>query len=266
MKIFFRMFTFLIIAGFSTTILAADTVYLWFAPSWKAKPQEAKAISVALKEKTDINILPRIAGSYPDILNAFKTDKPSLVYAGSFVSAIIRDLKLGEGLVQSVNGKEMYSGILVYKKGQNPENILKNHPDLIAFAKGASSGEASAKAATDGKASIKTRSHTATLGAVKAGKAKAGVVKNWWWEGNKNKYPDMAVYLIPGVSELKNPDYVISASNAVSKQMGEQIVQAAKGSLAVFHATEMREFDPVSLDFTLHLMEKGHIVTSDYKW
>ena len=33
---------------------------------------------------------------------------------------------------------------------------------------------------------------------VYVGKAKAAVVKNWWWEGNKDDFPGLDVYEIPG--------------------------------------------------------------------
>lgn len=135
------------------------------------------------------------------------------------MQAIIRAHGLGEGLVQAANGKEFYSGVLVYPKNQDPVTILSASPSSIAYAAGASSGESSAKAATAGRASIPTKNHSATCGAVKAGKAKAGVVKNWWWAANGRRFSELAMYEIPGISENRNPDNVLAASKAVSSDV-----------------------------------------------
>lgn len=266
MKTFLRTLTFVLVSVFSTVSVAADAMDLWFSPGWKTKAGNAKTISKSLSDKSGLSIRPRIAKSYPEMLSALDSDTASLVYVGSFVQAMIRARGLGEGLVQSVTGKELYSGVLIYPKGQDPEAILKNNPTEIAFAVGASSGESSAKAATNGKAAIKTKNHKASLGAVKAGKAKAGVVKNWWWESNGKEYPDMAMYKMPGISENKNPDNVLAASKAVTADVRAKITQAAKASKDVFGAKEMRDFDPAVLDFTLSLMEKGHIDPQTYSW
>lgn len=239
---------------------------LWFAPGWKTKVKQAKSITAALSKNSGIDIKPRIAKSYPEILNEFSKDKASLVYVGSFVSAIIRARGLGEGLLQGVTGKEMYSGVFIYPENMDPKNILKNDPKKIAFAVGASSGESSAKAATAGKAAIKTRNHAATLGAIMAGKAKAGMVKNWWWEGNSKHYAGMAMYRVPGISEEKNPDNVLSASKAVSAADRAKIKSAAKASKAAFQVKEMGDFDPATLDFSLSLMKKGNINPKNYSW
>ena len=181
------------IAIFVLTPLAAfaadSTILCWFPPSWKIKGSNARAITEALSSTSGLDIKPRIAKSYPEILEAFSSEGNSLVYVGSFVQAIINARNLGTALVQSKNGKELYSGIMVYPEGGDPEAILKNSPDQIAFTLGASSGESSAKAATGGKASIGVANHGAASNAVIAGKAKAAVVKNWWWEANKAKFP-----------------------------------------------------------------------------
>ncbi len=256
-----------IIAMMLTNVaFAAGAIDLWFSPGWKAKSAKAKTIAAQLSSKSGLKIQPRIANSYPQVLKAFSTDKPSFVFVGSFVSAIIRARGLGQGLVQAATGKEFYSGVLVYPKDADPAAILSANPAKIAFALGASSGESSAKAATGGKAAIGTKNHRATCGAVKAGKAKAGVVKNWWWASNGKKFPELAMYKIPGVSEEKNPDNVLSASKAVPAEIVAKVTAAAKASKDVFGATEMVDFDPATLDFSLSLMKKGNIDPKTYSW
>ncbi|MCP5446427.1 MAG: PhnD/SsuA/transferrin family substrate-binding protein [Chromatiaceae bacterium] len=266
MKRVFRTMLLLAAAAFSSLTLAAETIDLWFAPGWKANADQAKEITNELSNKSGVQVRPRIANSYPQILDTFATGEPALVYVGSFVQAIIRARDLGEGLVQAANGKEFYSGVLVYPKGEDPVAILNGSPDKVAYAVGASSGESSAKAATNGQASIPTKSHAATSGAVKAGKAKAGVVKNWWWAGNGNRFPELAMYEIPGISETRNPDNVLSASKGVSADMKSKITAAAKASKEVFGAAEMVDFDPTSLDFSLSLMDRGKINPKTYSW
>ena len=247
-------------------VLAADDVTCWFPPSWKNKADKAKSITDALSTGSGITVKPRIAKSYPQILESFDSDDYSLVYVGSFVQAIINARGLGTPLAQSVNGKEMYSGILVYPKGQDPKAILSGSPEQIAFALGASSGESSAKAATAGRASIGVASHMAGCRAVKAGKARAAVVKNWWWDGNKGEFPALESYEIPGVSEKKNPDNVLTASKSLPADMAERIKKAAMGSGEVFGASEMAAFDPGKLAFSLDLMKKGKIDPLTYSW
>ena len=251
-------------AGFS---LAAEPLICWFPPGWKSKAAAAKQITDGLSSTSGIAIRPRIAKSYPEILSAFSSDNANLVYVGSFVQAIIAARNLGTPLVQNVNGKELYSGILVYPAGQDPVAILKNNPSAIAYAKGASSGESSAKAATAGKAAIGVANHGAAVNAVKAGKAKAAVVKNWWWASNGSKFPGMKVYEIPGVSEKKNPDNVLTASQAVPKDVAEKIKAAAIATPAVFgKGADMQAFDAATLDFSLGLMKKGKIDPLAYSW
>lgn len=249
-----------------TSVTYAESINCWFPPGWKTKPKLAQNITKALTQKSGITIKPRIARSYPQILKAFDSPDMNLVYVGSFVQAIIKARKLGKALVQNINGKDLYSGVLVYPKGGDPKKILKSFPEKIAYAKGASSGESSAKAATFGKAKIATANHGATSGAVMAGKAKAGVVKNWWWESNKGKYPKLSMYKIPGISVEKNPDNVLSASNAVSKSIQKKIIAAAIASKDVFGAPKMVEFDASRLKFTLGLMKKGKIDPNLYRW
>lgn len=245
---------------------AAGELTCWFPPDWQAKAGSARDIAAALGEASGIVVRPRIARSYPEILDAFSGGEPNLVYVGSFVQAIIRARNLGTALVQNVNGKEFYSGIMVYPKGQDPAAILKNSPELVAFAVGASSGESSAKAATGGRAAIGVPNHGAACNAVKAGKAKAAVVKNWWWEGNRDKFLELVSYEIPEISVLGNPDNVLTASRAVPEETRKKIGEAARKRKDVFGAPEMAPFDPARLDFSLELMRKGKIDPLTYAW
>ena len=247
--------------------LAADPLVCWFPPGWKSKAVQAKQITDSLTSSSGISIRPRIAKSYPEILTAFSSDDANLVYVGSFVQAIIAARKLGTPLAQNVNGKELYSGILIYQEGQDPNAILKNNPNDIAFAKGASSGESSAKAATAGKASIGVANHGAAVNALKAGKAKAAVVKNWWWDSNGSKFTGMRAYDIPGVSEQKNPDNVLTASKAVPKDVAKKVQTAAIASSEAFgKGANMQSFDASTLSFSLGLMHKGKIDPLTYTW
>ena len=182
-----------------------------------------------------MSIRPSIAQSYPEILTAFSENKQNLVYVGSFVQVIIKVRGLGTPLVQAINGKEFYSGVLVYPKGQDPEAILHDFPEEIAFAVGASSGESSAKAATAGKASIRTPSHSYTCASIMAGKAKAGFVKNWWWDANHVKFPGLAMYKLPDISLEKNPDNVLTASKAVSAEVMNKITIIGAGNRPIFN-------------------------------
>ncbi len=243
-----------------------DTITCWFPPSWKSKPDKAMKIAQTLSQESTLQIKPRIAKSYPEILKAFSSNQESLVYVGSFVQAIIKARKLGTPLIQSVNGKEMYSGVLVYPKGENPVAILEKSPAEIAYAVGASSGESSAKAATGGKASMGVPNHGAACAAVTAGKAKAGVVKNWWWEANKDKFPGLEIYEIPGISIMKNPDNILSASKSISPDIMLKVTAAAFDSREVFGVQRMVPFNSARLDFSLDLMKRGNIDPLTYTW
>ncbi len=252
--------------GTAVNSYSAESINCWFPPGWKAKGKTAKAITAALTSNSGLVIKPRIAKSYPEILRSFSSEEYSLVYVGSFVQAIIHARGLGTPLVQNINGKDLYSGIMVYPQGKKPEAILKNYPEQIAFTVGASSGESSAKAATNGQAAIGVTNHAAAAGAVKAGKAKAAVVKNWWWAANKQKFPMLAVYKIPGVSIEKNPDNVLTASKSVPPEMVKKITDAAIASKDVFGAPQMVPFDITRIEFSLGLMDKGKIDPLTYSW
>jgi ABC-type phosphate/phosphonate transport system substrate-binding protein len=259
---------FSIIAVLCMTVAAsgAESLTCWFPPGWSAKADQARNIAKALGDGSGLDIRPRIAKSYPEILTAFASDEENLVYVGSFVQAIIKARNIGTPLVQSINGKELYAGILVYPKGEDPEAILRNDGAQIAFAVGASSGESAAKAATGGKAAIGVANHGAASAAVVAGKAKGAVVKNWWWEANQAKFPTLVSYEIPNVSLRKNPDNVLTASPAVGPASREKITAAAIAAKDLFGATEMAPFDSSKLDFSLELMKKGNIDPMTYTW
>ena len=265
-KIIVLLISALMVLGMTVTAYSADSITCWFPPGWKNKADKARVIAKALGKNSGLQIRPRIAKSYPEILRAFSSDQQNLVYVGSFVQAIIKARGLGSAMIQAQNGKEFYSGILVYPKGGDPAAILKNSPEKIAFAVGASSGESSAKAATGGKAAMGVANHGAASAAVVAGKAKAGVIKNWWWESNKGRFPTLAVYEIPNVSLKKNPDNVLTASKAIPVDIMLKITAAAYNSKDAFGADEMAPFDSDSLDFSLGLMQKGKIDPLTYTW
>lgn len=260
-----RISTFALVLFFtfvSAAVFAAE-VTLWFPP--KFAPDQAKKITEALASKSAVSVKPRIAQNYPEILDAFDSKDSNLVYVGSFVQAIIAAKNLGVPLAQNVNGKELYGAWMVFPKGQNPEEILAKNPAEISYAKGASSGESGAKAATGGKASIGTPNHDATAGAVKAGKAKAGFVKSWWWEANKAKWPELDVYQVPGASDSKNPDNVLTASKQVDAGVMDKLKAAALSSAEAFGAQKMEPFSG-DLTFSIELMKKGGIDPVTYKF
>jgi len=249
-----------------TQVFAAEELTCWFPPGWKNKPEKAQAITNLLSADTGLSIHPSIAESYPDILSAFATKEQNLVYVGSFVQAIINARGLGTALVQSQNGKELYSGIMIYPDGQDPQAILQNNPREIAFAVGASSGESTAKAATGGLAAIPTHSHSDSCLAVREGRARAAMVKNWWWEANKERFTGMSAYEIPAYSHRGNPDNVLTASNAVTKETRDKIIIAAMKNRGVFDANSVQLFEDGKLNFSLWLMKKGQIDPMTYTW
>ncbi|MDH5524354.1 MAG: phosphate/phosphite/phosphonate ABC transporter substrate-binding protein [Desulfobulbaceae bacterium] len=266
MKRFLTCLTLMICCVSFTTTAMAATTYCWFPPGWKAKSGQAKEITDSLSAKSGVPINPRIANSYPQILDAFTAGEPCLVYVGSFVQAIIRERGIGVPLVQAINGKEHYGSWMILKKGQTPDEILKNSGGKIAFAAGASSGESGAKAATAGQAALRVPNHDAAARAVMAGAAQAGFVKNWWWEANKTKFPELVAHQLPGISDLKNPDNVLTASQAVSAEMRAKISEAALAMPEVFGADQMARFDKATLDFSVDLMKKGKIDPLTYTW
>jgi hypothetical protein len=109
--------------------------------------------------------------------------------------------------------------------------------------------------------------HGAAVGALKAGRARAAVVKNWWWEANKNEFPGLVSYEIPGISLVKNPDNVLTASKAVPEGTRKKIREAAiMASSAFGSGANMRLFDEGQLLFSIELMKKGKIDPKTYSW
>jgi len=239
--------------------MAAD-VTCWFPPGFSA--DNAKKITDALAT-SGVSVEPRVAKSYPEILEAFSTKGSNVAYVGSFVQAILSVKQQGVTLVQTIDGKQFYGSWMIYPKGGDPASILRESPAKIAFAKGASSGESGAKAATDGKASIATANHGAAAEAVKSGKAKAAFVKSWWWEANRAKYPELEVHKVPGVSDAKNPDNVLTASKHVDEGLRKKLKAAALAAPAAFGAQSMAEFSG-DLSFSIGLMRKGKIDPASY--
>jgi ABC-type phosphate/phosphonate transport system substrate-binding protein len=246
----------------------AAEITFYFAPTWKENAPKAKMIAETLSNASGLAIQPRIADTYPEIIDAFSKGQPLLTYAGSFVQAILYQQNFCVPLLQGIDGKELYTGVLIAPKaaGSDPVKIVKEAGEAIAFAKAASSGESAAMAATGGKAEVAAKSHAAAVNAVKAGKAKCAFVKDWWWEENKDKYEDMAKLDYPGVSNLKNPDNVLSSSKSVPAELAAKIKGAALGNAALFGVKEFKEMNPALLEPSLALMKKGKIDPKSYKW
>jgi ABC-type phosphate/phosphonate transport system substrate-binding protein len=244
----------------SVAAASAADVTCWFPPKFPA--ETAKHITEALSGP-GLSVQPRIAQGYPEILDAFSTKGNNVVYVGSFVQAILSVKGQGVTLAQAVDGKEFYGALMIFPKGADPAAILQQTPAEIAFAKGASSGESGAKAATDGKAGIARANHDAAAEAVKTGKAKAAFVKTWWWEANKARFPELDAHRVPGVSDARNPDNVLTAAKSLDAGLREKIKAAALASPAAFGAKAMHPFDG-DLSFTIALMRKGRIDPAAY--
>src|ERR1700694_2037871 len=85
-------------ASAMTPALAAD-VTCWFPPKYSA--EAAKRITDALGAGGG-SVEPRIAQSYPEILEAFSGKGSNIAYVGSFVQAILSVKQQGVTLVQAV--------------------------------------------------------------------------------------------------------------------------------------------------------------------
>jgi ABC-type phosphate/phosphonate transport system substrate-binding protein len=247
------------LAALSFTPAARADVTCWFPPKYPA--EQAQKIAEALSK--GVPVQPRVAASYPEIIEALASKGDNVAYVGSFVQAIVAARQSGVTLVQAVDGKEFYGAWMVFPKGADPKAILAETPAEIAFAKGASSGESGAKAATDGKARVATASHDASVAAVKSGKAKAAFVKSWWWEANKAKHPELDVYKVPGVSDAKNPDNVLTASKSLDPAVRAKLKAAALAAPAAFGVKSVAEFSG-DLSFTTGLMKRGKIDPASY--
>lgn len=244
----------------------AQDVTLYCPPGFD--PAQAKVISDGLSEAAGIEIHPQIAKSYPEMVDAFGKNDPTLVYVGSFVQALLYARGSSTPLVQAVNGQEFYTAVLIAPAaaGSDPQALVKSAGAEVAFAKGASSGESGAKAATEGAANVSTNNHLAAVNAIQAGKAKCAFVKDLWWEANKSKFEDMQRLEYPGVSDHKNPDNVLTANKAIQPADAEKIKAAAMKNPKLFSAVSLSEFDPALLGPTLDLMKKAKIDPKEYSW
>lgn len=244
--------------------LCAQNFVCWFPPGSDAG--KCKVIADALGQGSGLAVQPLVAATYPEILKGLASNKGQLAYVGSFASVVIKVRNLGTALVQKVDGKELYSGVMLHPKESNPQEILSAAPTEIAYAIGSSSGESSAKAATGGKAAVAVKDHLAAANAVKAGKARAAFVKNFWWADHKDKFPGLAAYVVPGISELRNTDNVLWASNDIPLPLMVKLSAAAKAAKEAFGAREMKSFDASALSFSQELMRKGSIDPKHYAW
>ena len=265
-KIFLILATITILFATLSSAWAVTEIYLYFPPQWQDKIEEAEKIADGLSQEVGVKIMPRIATCYPEILTALTQKKPVLAYVGSMVQTIVWSRKLGAPLLQALDQKQYYGGILIFPKGMSPLAILNGYPDEIAYTVGATSGEVCAKAATGGKASIAVSDHRAAAETIKSGKAKAAFVKNTWWEENSNNYPGLDSYSVPGVSELDNADNVLLVSNFVSPEIKSSIMAATIKLPHIFNADLVVPFDSFSLWFTLKLMHKAGIDPLTYTW
>jgi len=246
---------------------SAEVLTCWFPPAWKDHSAHATAIAGMLSAGSGLMVEAKIASDYAQILSAFSTERQNLVYAGSFVQSIIVARKLGTPLLQVVDGKEMYAGILILPVGADPQAVLKEFPFRIAYTVGASSGESCAKAATDGRAALGVASHGAAIASLLAGEAKGAMVKDSWWESHKGAQPRLVAHSIPGISIAMNPDNILSASRSVPKAAQEAIRQAAIAGASTFApGATLRSFEPSRLAFSLGLMHKGKIDPLAYTW
>jgi ABC-type phosphate/phosphonate transport system substrate-binding protein len=266
MKRSWLCFMIMICLGWASAAGADNAVTCIFPPGWEAKGEEVKAICDSLSQKSGIAVKPLVAKSYPQLFEAFTGQGDSLVYAGSFVQAIINARGIGTPLVQVADGKELYGGVMIYPKGQDPAAILKSTPEQIAYAVGASSGESAAKAATEGKAAVGVANHNAAAGAVAAGKAKAAFVKSWWWAANQQKFADLSMHEVAGVSDARNPDNILTASKTVPADVVNKMSAAALASKEAFKAQAMVPFSKDGIAFSLALMKKGKIDPLTYTW
>jgi ABC-type phosphate/phosphonate transport system substrate-binding protein len=247
-------------------VLAAEPVQLWFPPSWKGTPEQANVIADALSARSGLSVVPRVARYYPEILKAFDSRRGTLVYAGSFVQAVLVATGKGVPLAQGIDGQELYAAVMLHRKGTDHRAILRDTPDDIAFAIAASSGETAAMAATGGRAAHRVADHKAAAQAVVNGNAKGAFVKSWWWEANRAGFPALEASRVDGVSDVQNPDNVLTASVAMREADRKRVADAAVALAAEFRVKSMVPFDPRRLDGTLRLMRAAGIEPDSYSW
>ncbi|MBF0460781.1 MAG: PhnD/SsuA/transferrin family substrate-binding protein [Magnetococcales bacterium] len=245
---------------------SAGELPMYFASTWKAKKVLTEDMAAAMAKGSGLDIRPHIVNSNAELIAAFAKKEPAIVYVGSMVTAVLYHRGLIDPLAQGVNDKEMYTSVLIVPLAAENDAtaMVKEAGTAIAYAKGFSSGELGAKAASDGQANIATETHEAALGALRSGKAKAAFVKNWWWEDNKKKYPKFKMLNYPGVSELQNPDNVLSASKAVTAEDAAKIKKAVTDNYFVFQVRSFRPFEASLLKGTLELMAKAKLDPSKY--
>lgn len=265
---FVRYFGWMVVLFLMSAQAFSDTITLYYPPGWKAKAPRARAIASAVSETSGLMIRPRIAKSYPEIVQAFSGKRAVLVYVGSFVQAILHARNLSMPIVQGINGQEFYNSVMIAPKsaGDDPVAIIAAAGGNVAYTKGASSGESGAKGATSGKAFVATNNHSASVNAVRVGKAQAAFVKNWWWESHRSKFPAMQRLEYPDVSDHRHPDYVLSANKAILPEELAKIRQAVLKNTQVFGVEKCGKFTPGMLEQTLSLMKKGKIDPVTYSW
>ncbi len=246
--------------------LALSEINLYFPPNWAAHSAAAGQIANGLGHELGIKIIPNISSCYPEILIALTEKKPVLAYVGSMVQTIIWSRKLGTPLLQAIDHKQFYGGVLLFPKGMSPSAILKDYPAEIAYTVGATSGEVCAKSATGGKASIAVFNQRTAADTIMSGKAKAAFVKNVWWDENKNNYPELDSYSVPEISDIKNADNVLLVSKFVPPGLKAAIMSATAKVPELFNADLIVPFDSSALNFTLELMKKAGINPLTYTW
>lgn len=256
------------VLGLLPILSLAGELPMYFTPEWKEKATQAKEIAEVMAKSSGLDIRPRVVGSNADLMAVFNKKEPAIVYVGSLITTLLNHQGLATSLSQGITGKEMYSSVLVVPTaaGDNAEAIVKDAGAAISYARGASSGELGAKAASAGQANIAANNHQAALNAVKAGKAKAAFVKNWWWDGNKDKFPELKMMEYPGVSDHKNPDNVLSVSKSVTAEDAAKVKKAAADNAAAFGVGSFKDFDPSALKDTKDLMSKAKVDPGNYVW
>ena len=265
-KNFFLLATVSILFATLSSAWAVSEINLYFPPEWKDQPESVYKIADGLSQEVGIKISPQIVDCYPEVLTALSQKKPTLAYVGSMVQTIVISRKLGTPLLQALDNKQFYGGILVFPKGMSPSAILNDNPTEIAYTLGTTSGEICAKVATGGKASIAVLDQRGAVDSMRSGKAKAAFVKNTWWEENRTKYPAFDSYSVPGVSRLDNADNVLLASNFVSTEIRSLITTVAIKKPHIFNADLVVPVDSFLLWFTMELMHKAGINPLTYSW
>ena len=74
------------------------------------------------------------------------------------------------------------------------------------------------------------------------------------------------MWRVPGISEEKNPDNILSASTAVPEVQRQKIAVAALAAKDAFGMKEMVPCDTTRLNFSLDLMKRAQIDPFNYEW